>query len=157
MERKSKRYIPDLVADMAECDANYIRLLRLFPSMDKIDSRSFGVQGVTEDGTLVRMEIRERCRYTTMLTVQVHNDEVKPWVKWPVLAVRIYHDIRSAEVSGFERHQHLSYRYQTPNPDMFQPDEKSQINRFFGELLAFCLEHGHSLEPIVMDGGVAPP
>jgi uncharacterized protein len=39
MARKSKRYVPDLVADMAECDANYIRLLRLFPSMDKTDSR----------------------------------------------------------------------------------------------------------------------
>ena len=150
--RKTRRYVPDLVSDMAECDANYIRLLRLFPHMNESESLEFGVQGTTEDGTLVRMEIRQRCPYTTMLSVQVRSDEDRPWVKWPVLEVRIYHDIKSAEVCGFERHRNFKYRYQTPNPDMFQPDEKSQINRFFGELLAFCLEHGHSLAPVFIDG-----
>jgi uncharacterized protein YqiB (DUF1249 family) len=152
--RRTRRYVPDLVSDMAECDANYIRLLRLFPGMSEAESREFGVQGTTEDGTLVRMEIRERCPYTTMLSVQVVSDEDLPWVKWPILDVRIYHDIKSAEVTGFERHKNFKYRYQTPNPDMFQPDEKSQINRFFGELLTFCIEHGHSLEPVFVDGEI---
>ncbi|MFT4631846.1 MAG: hypothetical protein ACI8PP_001009 [Candidatus Pseudothioglobus sp.] len=153
--RRTRRYVPDLVSDMAECDANYIRLLRLFPCMKEFESREFGVQGTTEDGTLVRMEIRERCPYTTMLSVLVRSDEDRPWVKWPVLEVRIYHDIKSAEVTGFERHRNFKYRYQTPNPDMFQPDEKSQINRFFGELLTFCIEHGHSLAPVFVDGEVS--
>jgi hypothetical protein len=139
---------------MAECDANYIRLLLLFPCMSEAESREFGVQGTTEDGTLVRMEIRERCPYTTMLSVRVRSDEDRPWVKWPVLEVRVYHDIKSAEVTGFERYRNFKYRYQTPNPNMFQPDEKSQINRFFGELLTFCIEHGHSLEPVFVDGEV---
>jgi len=152
--RRTRRYVPDLVSDMAECDANYIRLLLLFPCMSEAESREFGVQGTTEDGTLVRMEIRERCPYTTMLSVRVRSDEDRPWVKWPVLEVRVYHDIKSAEVTGFERYRNFKYRYQTPNPDMFQPDEKSQINRFFGELLTFCIEHGHSLEPVFVDGEV---
>ena len=172
MERtKSRRYVPDLVSDMAECDANYIRLLRLFPHMAEQDALSFGVQGatqvtaqvttqvtsqgaiqgITEDGALVTMQISERCPYTTMLSVRVTSEDDQPWVKWPALEVRIYHDIKSAEVTGFERHRNFRYRYQTPNPDMFQPDEKSQINRFFGELLSFCIEHGHSLEPVFLD------
>ncbi len=158
-QSKSQRYVPDLVSDMAECDANYIRLLRLFPHMAEQDALSFGVhggkqsiiQGTTEDGARVVMQISERCPYTTMLSVRVDSEEEKPWVKWPVLEVRIYHDIKSAEVTGFERHRNLMYRYQTPNPNMYQPDEKSQTNRFFGELLSFCIEHGHSLEPVVLD------
>ena len=183
-----RRYVPNLIADMAECDANYIRLLRLFPMMSEQDSLEFGVdsgrhspsdkslrnpresiadgsaegafqgafqgtiqgtiQGTTEDGAVVTIRILERCPYTTMMTVKVTNEEDKPWVRWPTLEIRVYHDIKSAEVVGFERHRNFKFRYQTPNQEMFQPDEKSQINRYFGELLTFCFEHGHSLETV---------
>ena len=40
---RKKRYVPDLMADMAECDANYIRLLRLFPDLRESDGLTFGV------------------------------------------------------------------------------------------------------------------
>jgi len=174
-----RRYVPNLIADMAECDANYIRLHRLFPMMSEEDSLEFGVdargkrkpsldsieygkqyaardvvgpgttvQSTTEDGAIVTMEILERCPYTTMMTVKVTNEEDKPWVRWPTLEVRIYHDIKSAEVVSFERHRNFKFRYNTANQKMYQPDEKSQINRYFGELLTFCYEHGHSLETV---------
>lgn len=138
---------------MAECDSNYIRLLRLFPALAKPaqmddDSIEFGIEGTTEDGAIVSILVTERCPFTTMLTVRVTNEEDKPWVKWPVLEVRLYHDVNSAEVVSFQRHRNFKYRYSTPNPQMYQPDEKSQINRFLGELLTFCLEHGRSLETV---------
>ena len=147
MTRKRK-YVPDLVSDMAECDANYIRLQRLFSSMDSEESREFGVEGVTEDGARVSLHIRERCRYTTMMTMRVENEADKPWVRWPLLTIRVYHDTKSAEVVSFERHRNFKYRYATPNREMFQPDEKSQINKFLGELLTFCIERGRSLEHV---------
>ncbi|MFT4800097.1 MAG: hypothetical protein ACJAXW_002362 [Candidatus Azotimanducaceae bacterium] len=178
-----RRYVPDLIADMAECDANFIRLYRLFPMMSEEDSLEFGVdargkrnpqqdarqktlrdevrdgkrgaagpgttvQSTTEDGAIVTIKILERCPYTTMMTVKVTNEEDKPWVLWPTLEVRIYHDIKSAEVVSFERHRNFKFRYNTSNQKMYQPDEKSQINRYFGELLTFCYEHGHSLETV---------
>jgi len=133
---------------MAECDANFIRMLRLFPGLVEEDSLEFGIEGTTRDGALVSIVINERCPYTTMLTVRVQNDEDKPWVKWPLMEVRLYHDVKSAEVVSFQRHRNFKYRYSTPNRHMFQPDEKSQINRFLGELLTFCIEHGHVLESI---------
>ena len=183
---KRRRYIPDLASDMAECDANYIRLYRLFPRMSQDEQVEFGVEklaqksnlgerglagesvtdtnrlsmepaakalpdvvrGETNDGAIVTIEIEERCPYTTMLKVNVSDVEDKPWVKWPTLQVRVYHDICSAEVISFERHRNFKYRYQTPNQNMFQPDEKSQINKYFGELLKYCFENGHSLEKI---------
>ena len=174
-----RRYVPNLIADMAECDANFIRLLKLFPMMGEEDCLEFGVdqrhsmgqstqpassvqsasaesastlpssiQSTTEDGAVVTITILERCPYTTMMNVRVTNEDDKPWVHWPTLDVRVYHDIKSAEVVSFERHRNFKFRYQTPNQQMFQPDEKSQINRYFGELLTFCYEHGHSLETV---------
>lgn len=145
---KKRRYVPDLMSDMAECDANYIRLLRLFPGMAMEDSLEFGLTGTTEDGAVVSIAISERCPFTTMLTVRVSNEEDKPWVKWPLMEVRVYHDVKSAEVVSFQRHRNFKYRYHTPNRHMYQPDEKSQINRFLGELLTFCAEHGHSLASV---------
>ena len=144
-----RRYVPDLASDMAECDANYIRLLQLFPRLSEEDRLEFGIEGTTTDGAIVNIRISERCPYTTMLSVTVSNEEDKPWVKWPVLEVRLYHDVKSAEVVSFERHRNFKYRYYTPNPDMFQPDEKSQINRFLGELLTFCVAHGRSLDTVI--------
>lgn len=146
-----RRYVPNLKSDMAECDANYIRLLRLFPAIHEQDSLEFGVEGTTDDGAVVTIAIAERCPYTTMLSVRVTNDQDKPWIRWPVLEVRVYHDLNTAEVISFERHRNFQYRYQTPNPQMFQPDEKSQINKYFGELLTFCVEHGRALDPVTFN------
>ena len=38
-----KRYVPNLISDMAECDANYLRLCQLFPQMNEEDSVEFGI------------------------------------------------------------------------------------------------------------------
>ena len=142
---KQRRYVPDLISDMAECDANYFRLHCLFPNLRDSNGLEFGVQGTTEDGSLVTMAISERCPYTTMLSVRVEGEFGTPWMKWPNLEVRIYHDLCTAEVISFERHRNFKYRYPIDNPELYQPDEKSQINRFLGELLTFCIRQGYSL------------
>ena len=141
-------YVPDLIADMAECDANYIRLRKLFPDMDAKSALEFGVRARTREGANVVIKVTERCPYTTMLNVNVSSDSEKIFLKWPNLDVRIYHDVRSAEVIRFDRHRNFRFRYATPNVNMFQPDEKSQINKFLGELLTHCIEHGYSLDPV---------
>ena len=141
-------YVPDLIADMAECDANYIRLQKLFPDMDAETDLKFGIRTTTQEGATVVIRITERCPFTTMLTVKVTSEDDELFLKWPSLDVRIYHDVRSAEVIRFERHKNFRFRYPTPNDNMFQPDEKSQINKFLGELLTHCIEHGYSLENV---------
>ena len=141
-------YVPDLVADMAECDANYIRLLKLFPDMDSEDDIELGMRTRTEEGVTVLIRIQERCPFTTMVAVTVTAEEDKPLIRWPSLELRVYHDVHSAEVVRFERHRNFRFRYPTPNEYMFQPDEKSQINRYLGELLTYCIEHGYSLAPV---------
>ena len=145
---KKRRYIPNLIGDMAECDANFRRLQKLFPEMRTEEVREFGVRGHTEDGAVVTIRTLERCPYTTMLLVEVESEENKPWIRWPRIEIRMYHDVLTAEVTQFERIRNLRYRYEVPNDGMFQPDEKAQINRFLGELLTFCISHGHSLERV---------
>jgi uncharacterized protein YqiB (DUF1249 family) len=56
--------------------------------------------------------------------------------------VRLYHDASVAEVVKCQRYQSFSPRYEYPNVDMHQIDEKVQMNRFLGELLSHCLSHG---------------
>ncbi len=141
-------YIPDLAADMAECDANYIRLRQLFPGMDSENDIEFGIRTRTEEGATVVINIKERCPFTTMVSVTVSSETEEPLIKWPSLELRIYHDVNTDEVVRFERHRKVRIRYPTPNEPMFQPDEKSQINKYLGELLTYCIEHGYSLQPL---------
>lgn len=63
--------------------------------------------------------------------------------------VRLYHDANVAEVVKCQRYQSFSPRYEYPNVDMHQIDEKAQMNRFLGELLTHCLSHGRVVDKLV--------
>jgi len=154
-----KRYVPNLITDMAECDANYMRLYQLFPHMKEQDCLQFGIDASqqafsyymqTDEPVTAKVEIKiyQRCPYTTMLKVTVVNSEDAPWVRWPTMEVRVYDDAKSAEVISFEEHRNFKFRYALPNSKMYQPDEKSQINRYLGELLTHCIKYGYSLETV---------
>lgn len=138
----------DLPAHMAECDANYLRLLKLFP---EIGSKETAVIGVDLRGAQleVRLDVLERSPYTTVVKLS-QRPEV-PWNRKASLTIRLYHDARSAEVVEYQGRKHfLRAVYDYPNADMRQPDEKAQINRFLGEYLALCLRHGVAAEAPVL-------
>lgn len=138
--RSKGRYRIDLPAHMAECDANYLRLMKLFPSVRKADSAAIGVD-VNGTRMEVRLDVIERGPYTTVVRL-AQRPEI-PWSHKASLTIRLYHDARSAEVIEYQGRKHfLRAVYDYPNADMRQPDEKAQINRFLGEYLSLCLEHG---------------
>lgn len=137
-----KRYKVDLGRYMAECDTNYLRLLRLFPDFDSRESRTIALGG--EGKRTLEMRVQERTRYTTLLDVTEHivgADDSK-WFSSPLLKVRLYHDARSAEVVSFAGARKPFPKCDYPNPRMHQRDEKAQWNHFLGEWLAHCFEHG---------------
>lgn len=130
----------DLPAHMAECDANYLRLSKLFPEMRTLDRAAMGLElnGIRLE---IRMEVIERSPYTTLVRLSQHPQV--PWSHRATMTVRLYHDARSAEVVEYQGRRHfLRAAYDYPNVDMRQPDEKAQINRFLGEYLSVCLSHG---------------
>lgn len=145
---KSKRYNIDLPAHMAECDANYLRLIKLFPGLR--DSESVTI-GVDLNGTRfeVCVDVLEVSPYTTLIRL-TQRPEV-PWSHRASLTIRLYHDARSAEVVEYQGKRHfLKAVYDYPNVDMRHPDEKAQINRFLGEYLSVCLAHGVAAEAPVL-------
>lgn len=130
-----RRYCVDLAAAQAECEANYRRLERLLRAFREED-RCFAVGAHLQ----MRISLQERSPYTSVL--HIAQAPTAPAALAPGLTVRVYHDARLAEVIAFAQLRRVLPRYDYPNSAMHQPDEKAQWNRFLGEWLSHCLQHG---------------
>jgi uncharacterized protein YqiB (DUF1249 family) len=142
------RYKVDLPGQMAECEANYHRLIKLMPHHATVDDWQF-MNGSDPRNHCLHIRIIERSRYTTtvqMAQLDIRVPEHHGWLRMPKLTVRLYHDARLAEVLAWEGHRSVRPRYDYPNAAMYQSDEKAQLNRFLGEWLALSLQHGLSTE-----------
>ncbi|HSP58085.1 MAG TPA: DUF1249 domain-containing protein [Halomonas sp.] len=138
-------YVTDLKSLQGECTANYIRLVKLLGDIEAGERREVElVNGGRRLGALC-LELRERAPYTSIIHVSQQGvlDEL---IETPRMRVHLYHDVRMAEVTDFQRQRHFHGRYRYPNTRMHQPDEKLQLNRFLGEWLEHGLAHGHSLD-----------
>ena len=150
---KRRRYVMDTTAHLAECAANYGRLMRLMPDVQRGDARSFSLSlGGREPR--VRLEVASRHRYTTVIRVTQEAPlgwrGLAPGLDGLRFAIRIYHDVRCAEVVECQHQHGFKAVYDYPNPRMRHRDEKAQVNRFFGEFLVACLEHGVSTDQRVL-------
>ena len=167
-----RRYVIDLSAHIAECEANYARLMRLLPDLSDTDRRTFSVR-LGESEPRVRFEVAQRCPYTTVVRIvqdghpapgqdpgasgddpgqdsgQGSAQQV-PGLAETSLVIRIYHDAKAAEVVEYQNQRGFHAVYDYPNARMRHPDEKAQVNRFLGEFLGVCLEHGVSSEQSIL-------
>ena len=135
---RNKDYRLNLAELHAVCEANYARLLCLFPDYETSNSRDFIVGPAS-----VSIEVVERCRYTTIFRINQQQAQAR-WLGSLRVEVRAYHDAGMLEVGSFQSHRRIQGRYQYPNDKMFQQDEKSQQNRFLADWLEHCLAQGHS-------------
>ncbi|MEP5765456.1 MAG: DUF1249 domain-containing protein [Halieaceae bacterium] len=143
MSRSSIRYSVDLAAMHATCESNYARLLQLFPDYETTNSREFSLA----DGQRVRIDVVERCRYTTLMKVCQQTTQQgagESWLASPRFDLRAYHDARMVEVTAFQSQRLIAGRYDYPNDNMHAPDEKAQQNLFLAEWLSHCIAHGCS-------------
>ena len=158
----------DLGAHMAECDANYARLLALAPALcwpgdgqNGSDPESVAVDSVEfaldmPGGQVdLLVELVERSRYTTLVrftqmatTVDVAGVSLN--MAPPTMLIRLYHDAQSAEVVEVRNENRFKEVYEYPNPRMRAKDEKAQVNRFLGEYLAMCLRYGLAAEQVAI-------
>ena len=135
---KKKPFKLDLAEMHAVCEANYARLLCLFPDYETANTREFAVADAR-----VRLEVIERCRYTTIFLLNQDHAQDN-WLGRLRVEVRAYHDVGMLEVGMFQSHRKIDARYQYPNERMYQQDEKSQQNRFLADWLQHCLQNGHA-------------
>lgn len=144
---KKKPFKLDLAEMHAVCEANYARLLRLFPAYENTNCREFHVAEAR-----IRLEVIERCRYTTIFHLHQHHAH-DAWLGRLRIEARAYHDAGMLEVGMFQSHRRIAARYQYPNDRMYQQDEKSQQNRFLADWLEHCLQNGRAcLDRVRADG-----
>ncbi|MEH6580549.1 MAG: DUF1249 domain-containing protein [Halioglobus sp.] len=142
-------YKLDLSGLHAVCEANYARLLRLFPDYETCNSREF-----TLDKARVVFEVSERCRYTTFFRLSQHQPDQRLLGQLRI-EVRAYHDARMLEVGTFQSHRRVDARYEYPNKGMYQQDEKSQQNHFLADWLEHCQLNGRMTSHLTSDGFVS--
>ena len=135
---KRAQYSVDLREQQAECEANYARLIKLIPNFPAQKSWQYCL---LENGNRVMLNLLEQAPYTSTLEV-AQQQANHPFESARVLRVRMYHDARMAEVVAWNKHWNTRSRYHYPNENMYQRDEKRQLNRFLGEWLAHCLAQG---------------
>jgi len=149
----TQRYTIDLPTHLAECDANYLRLMKLAPALDLCDERALTLSIGNED-VRVRVRLLERCPYTSLVELaQVSASRGTFDLRLPRLVIRLYHDARSAEVVEYQSGRRFAAVYPYPNPEMRQRDEKAQVNRLLGEYLSICLAHGADVGQTVLTAG----
>ena len=85
------------------------------------------------------LEIIEKTPYTTLVRLSCAPGQT--WHLKQPLVIRLYHDARSAEVVEYQKDGYFRAKYEYPNSEGRQPDEKVQMNRFLGELLVICAKY----------------
>ena len=144
MAVKVQKYRPSLSGLMNLCDINYMLMLRLLADKEQVgESRSFFIS----DFLCYQLEVNEVTRYTSLITIRqdatVMGEHLTQWFS-PMMVVRLYHDARMAEVVKSQDIGRIKPRYDYPNHQMHQPDEKQQTNQFLKEWLQLCHELGQS-------------
>lgn len=133
---------------MAVCDANYIRILKLFPDFSLAAHRAFALPVVGADRQpdithIVMIEVTERFKYTSTVSISMHlTGAGSTFYRPPAMLVRLYHDATTAEVVSYQNERYIRVLYQEDEVPRFYPDEKEQINEFLAEWLTLCLDAG---------------
>ncbi|MCX4036392.1 DUF1249 domain-containing protein [Aeromonas caviae] len=136
-----KRYVPDLMSLQRTCEVNYMALMKLLPPGGSVGAERRYQVG---NGLQFQLTVTEESRFTSQVILAQHNPELPSYLQaW--IEIRLYHDVRMAEVCAAQQISMLQPRYDYPNQKMHHRDEKEQVNLFLADWLRFCLKHGTSL------------
>lgn len=133
-------YKVDFRAYTALCEANYLKVMRLFSG--EHDFYSYQVELPSDERGVITFHVTQRCKYTTMLTITKKQEA--SWLPNISFNVRLYHDAKMLEIMTFQQQKIAKIRYEYPNKQMFQQNEKVQHQTFLAECLAYCLKYGLS-------------
>jgi uncharacterized protein YqiB (DUF1249 family) len=134
------------VSLMSLYESNYIRLRWLIPELDAMNGAHVSDVG---DECPLHLEICDRSRYTTTLSLTYVFDVGAGEVRDPDLLIRIYHDARLAEVQAcarWHRHSVLSAIRSQLARDL---GDRWLRNVMLNKWLDYCVERGHRFLPEV--------
>ena len=134
-------------------EASYLRLAKLIPDLDGCDRVMISrVAGALD----LYLALIERQPYTTTLVLTYRFAEGGRHALEPNARIRLYHDVRAAEVVSHRRRRRRIVRPWTSGR-MPELDRKWRMNRFLLKWLRFCTFQGHIFIPGVTPalGGLA--
>lgn len=146
-KQAKKNYRPNLVSLMTLCANNYMLLLKVLANKKALgEARHFFIS----DFLSYTVTIKEVTRYTSVICFEqeslCHSLKNIPATLanslHPRMTIRLYHDARMAEVLATQDIRQVKPRYDYPNNQMHQQDEKQQTNQFLNEWLHLCLDLG---------------
>lgn len=131
------QYVVDVAALHQLNERNYAGLVNLLP-----DDSSETVRISIGEALDFALTVTQQARYTTDIEiVQLPGHWSSEYLKTK-LEVRLYHDVRMAEVLASQGVKRLAVHYRQPNPDMRHRDEKHQVNQFLADWLSLCRQRG---------------
>ncbi|HCM47828.1 MAG TPA: DUF1249 domain-containing protein [Colwellia sp.] len=142
-----KNYRPNLVSLMTLCANNYMLLLKVLASKTALgETRHFFIS----DFLVYSVTIKEVTPYTSVISFEQESlsyslkniPGIVVSALHPRMTIRLYHDARMAEVLSTQDIRQVKPRYDYPNSQMHQQDEKQQTNQFLNEWLHLCLRLG---------------
>ncbi len=144
-------YKPSLKGLISSFEINYMLLTRLLGKIDQVDEqRNFSIN----ENLSYLLTIKEKTKYTHVVEFKQFDDKadkvndstksLKSSYHKPCMLIRIYHDARLAEVIESQNIRQIKPRYDYPNSDMHQPDEKQQNHHFLTQWLQLCLALGQT-------------
>ena len=142
MSSQHTKYRPSLSSLMNLSEMNYMLMLRLLADKELAgEVRDFFIN----DSLSYTLEVLEVTRYTSLINLTQNSGEVSSAfseMMKPIMQLRLYHDARMVEVISSQYMSNIKPRYDYPNENMHQPDEKQQTLLFLKEWLKLCLEQG---------------
>ncbi len=91
------------------------------------------------ENSLLHIEIKEKHRYTTMITLTLTLPHLAPFNTDLTIEARIYHDAHVVEVSHYQEHGRFAVQCDIPNRHGYHLDEKQQANKMLQESLRYSL------------------
>lgn len=145
-ELKIKKTSDRLARLMELYESNYMLIRLLIPELGQM--RESVYISSQSDCLDLKLEILERCKYTTTVKLTYRFNRHDSENSEPDLVIRVYHDARTAEaMSGLiHGHRHEQRRVR----DL---DDGWILNRFLYKWIKYCLYRGHRF-PSLPDTGV---
>ena len=117
---------------------NYMRLRKIAPDLSIADQMISSVDGHSD----LYLSVKQRCKYTTMLSMTYRFGTPDDYVLEPDLKLRIYHDAQLVEVQQLNSRSHGFLDVNTAIA------QKWRMNRFLYKWLGYCLHQGHFFQPM---------
>lgn len=147
-QKKEKKYVPSIKALTILCEQNYVCLSKLVPEFAVDNTYNF----LLDNEVKYELKVLECFKYTSIVQFTQLGVQ-QSLVQLPRLQIRLYHDAKLAEVLACQNITRIKPRYDYPNKDMMQPDEKWQVNMFLREWSELCLRQGRVAVDLRQYGG----